>query len=87
MNENFKILLDNIGIESDEFAGAGIDRVVVLDNRDWEFIINTKSNLSLDVFNLLRDKLNGYFMGVQNISVSINPECIDYKLFFVYTLE
>lgn len=52
MNENFKILLDNIGIESDEFAGAGIDRVVVLDNTDWEFIINTKSNLSLDVFNL-----------------------------------
>lgn len=84
MNENFKILLDNIGIESDEFAGAGIDRVVVLDNTDWEFIINTKSNLSLDVFNLLRDKLNGYFMGVQNISVSINPECIDYKLFRDY---
>ena len=84
MNENFKILLGNIGIESDEFAGAVIDRVVVFDNRDWEFIINTKSNLSFDVFNLLRDKLNGYFRGVQNISVSINPECIDYKWFRDY---
>ncbi len=84
MNENFKILLSNIGIESEELEGAGIDKVVVLDSKDWEFVINTKSNLSLDIFNLLRDKLNSYFTGVQNISVSINPESIDYKKFRDY---
>ena len=77
MQDKLKQLFEEINFEK-EIPNAEINKVIVYDqDKQLDFIINTDTILSLELYDELLDKLKAYFSTIKIINLIINPKEVD----------
>ena len=75
MQDKLEKLFKQIGLEEEcysFFDNASLEKIVLYnDNRIWEFVIRTNSNIPFNVYNCLLEKLVSYFVVKDKIVLSI----------------
>ena len=87
MQDKLELLLKKINLEEENysfFENGKLEKIKLNNNtKDAEFIINTNSNLSLELYNNLENKIKENFNGYK-ISVTIKPNDINNDLLIDY---
>ena len=73
MQDKMKRLLDQVGMTSEYFENAKIEKIVVYDKTNlWEFAISNDKPLPMHIYKELEEKLKENFKSIKDISIIIN---------------
>ena len=88
MQKKLEKLFKQIGFEDSNynfFKDASLDKIVLYKNNNiWEFIINIDSNIPINIYNNLLEKLVSYFAVKDKIVLTVVSKSYDNQYIYEY---